>query len=477
MKVLTPRPYQILIRDQILLNPRTAVWSFMGSGKTAATLLAIDILQTFGGGPALVVAPKLVAETVWVGETQKWSNLSHLRVSCIVGDLGRRVRALQAEADVYTVNFEQLIWLTEYLGDKWPFETVVIDESSKLRGFRGSIQTSKLGKKFLRTGGTKSACALAKVAFGKVKRFIELTGTPAPNGLKNLWGQLWFLDQGERLGNCYDAFTQRWYKVGYDGYTLEPYPHSEKEITDLCADLCFALEAKDWFDLKDPIVTNIFVDLPKKARAAYDEMEKDFYTEINQKGVDAANAAVKSGKLLQITNGAIYTEDKKIEEIHDEKITALKSVFEEACGMPVLVVYQYTHDLKRLLKAFPQGKALDGKPSTVNAWNRGEIPIMFLHAASAGHGNNFQDGGNIMVCFGLGWDLELYSQVLERIGPVRQRQSGYDRPVYTYHILARGTIDEVVLERLETKRAVQDLLTEKAARYHGRSATATTRGI
>jgi len=466
MKTLVPRPYQKLIRDRILKKKRTAIWAFMGSGKTAATLLAIDLLKIVEDSPVLIVAPKLVAQVVWSDEVAKWSNFRHLTVSTVVGALSTRNRALAREADIYTVNFEQLPWLVDKLGDEWPFKTVVVDESSKLRGFRGSIQTSKTGKKFLRAGGTSRASALAKVAFSKVDRFIELTGTPAPNGIETLWGQMWFLDAGRRLGNTFSAFSRRWFSVGWDKYSLVPHPHAEEEVRERIADITFALRAEDWFDLKKPIVTNVMVELPPKARRMYREMEKDFYTEINKRGVNAPNAAVKAGKCSQLANGAVYVEEAggAFEELHTSKIAALDRIVEEAGGMPVLVVYQFKHDLKRLLKAFPKGRKLDGKPATVKKWNSGGLPLMFLHAASAGHGNNFQDGGNIIVCFGMDWDLELYEQVLERIGPVRQLQSGHDRAVFVYHILAKGTIDELKLERLRTKASVQELLLREASK-------------
>lgn len=465
MKSFTPRPYQTLIKERILKQPRCAVWSFMGSGKTAATLSALDILLPLEDTKVLIVAPPLVAKDVWPGEVEKWEELSHLKISAIVGDLSARLKALNTPADIYTTNFEQLPWLTEHFGKDWPFGIVVVDESSKLRGFRGSFQRSRKGTPFLRVGGGKRTAALAKIAFSKVKRFIELTGTPAPNGLKNLWGQIWYLDGGKRLGNSYSAFSQRWFTQSWNGFDIIPLPTADKEIRERVADITFALKASDWFDLKKPIVTNVFVDLPPKALANYKSMEKEFYTEIRGKGVEAVNAGGRDIRLSQIANGAIYTDEKKnFEVIHDEKIKALESIIEEAEGMPILVVYVFKHDLAVLKKAFPKGKALDKDRQTVKDWNSGKIPLMFLHAASAGHGNNFQDGGNIIVFYGIDWDLELYAQVNERIGPARQHSSGYDRNVFVYHILARDTIDEIKLKRLETKRSVQELLIEAASR-------------
>lgn len=465
MKSFKPRPYQLLIRDRILQQKRCAIWAFLGSGKTASTLSALDILLPLEDTKALIIAPPLVAKDVWPGETEKWEELSHLRVSAIVGNLSERLRALNTEADIYTTNFEQLPWLIGHFGEKWPFEIVVVDESSKLRGFRGSFQRSRKGTPFLRTGGGKRTAALAKIAFSKVKRFIELTGTPAPNGLKNLWGQIWYLDGGKRLGNSYSAFSQRWFKQSWNGFDIIPLPTADKEIRERVADITFALKASDWFDLKEPIVTDVFVDLPPKALANYKAMEKEFYTEIRGKGVEAVNAGGRDIRLSQIANGAIYVDEKKsFEIVHDEKIKALESIVEEAEGMPILVSYVFKHDLEVLKKAFPRGKALDKDRQTVKDWNAGKIPMLFAHPAAAGHGNNFQDGGNIIVFYGIDWDLELYEQINERIGPVRQLQSGYDRNVFVYRILARNTIDEVKRERLKTKRSVQDLLIEAASK-------------
>lgn len=459
MKQFIPREYQTLIRDYILDNKRCAIWSFMGSGKTAATLLALDILQAVYEAPALVIAPPLVAKDVWPGETEKWFELSHIKVSAVVGDASERVRALQRPANVYTINFENLPWLIEHLKENWPFKVVVVDESSKLRGFRGSFQRSKLGKFFLRTGGTKRAAALAKLAFSKIERFIELTGTPAPNGVKTLWGQGWFIDGGKRLGNSFDSFSKRWFTQSWNGFDIIPLPHAQKEIEGRLADCCLSLRAEDWFDVKKPIVTDVYVNLPPRARKHYDEMEKAMYTEVREHGIESFNAGSKTNRCSQIANGALYYDDKKnFEILHDEKIKALDNIIEEAMGMPVLVAYTYKHDLAVLKKAFPQGKALDDKRSTVTAWNKGQIPIMFLHPASAGHGNNFQEGGNIIVFYGVDWDYELYSQVIERIGPVRQLQSGFNRNVFIYHILARGTIDEAKRARLDSKCSVQDAL-------------------
>ena len=454
----TPRPYQTLITDHILNTQRCAVWSGMGTGKSVATLTALDVLQMVEDGPALVVAPLRVAIGTWPDEVLKWEHLRGMNISVITGTEKERIAAVRTPAHVYTTNFEQLVWLVAYWGDKWPYATVVLDESTRVKSFR------------LRQGG-KRAQALGSIAHTKIKRLIELTGTPASNGLKDLWGQAWFVDAGVRLGRTYTAFTSRWFQTAPNGFGLVTLPHAQKEIQDRLHDVCLTIEAKDWFDLRKPIINNIFVTLPPKARKHYKEMEKEMFTELEGHEIEAFNAAAKTQKLLQCANGAMYVGEGALawKEVHKAKLEALESVIEEAAGMPVLVAYHFRSDLARLLKAFPQGKHLDKDPQTIKDWNDGKIPVLFAHPASAGHGLNLQDGGNILVFFAVNWNLEEHLQIIERIGPTRQLQSGHDRPVFIHRILAKGTADEMVLERLETKREVQAILLDamKRRRKHG----------
>ncbi len=449
-----PRPLQTMIIDFILDHPRCAIYSGMGTGKTSATLTALDILNLIEPGATLVIAPLLVAGQTWPDEVKKWSHLQDCKIIPIIGKPEQRVRALKTKADIYTINYENLPWLVSFLSTDWFFTKVVADESTKLKGFRVSQ-------------GSVRARALGKVAHTKVKRFIELTGTPSPNGIKDLWGQCWFLDRGERLGTSFTAFTNRWFQsvsVGVDRNAIQlvPFEHSQKEIQDRLKDICISIEAKDYFDIKEPITTTLEVELKGKARKLYDDMEKEMFIELsNSVEVEAFNAASKTIKCLQIASGAIYTDESgDYQAVHDLKIQALESVIEEAAGMPVLVSYHFKSDLDRLLKAFPQGKHLNKDPQTIRDWNAGKIPVLFAHPASAGHGLNLQDGGNILVFFSHWWDLEQYQQIVERIGPTRQAQAGHDRPVFIYHIVAKGTMDEVVMERRESKREVQDLLME-----------------
>lgn len=453
-KPFTPRPYQKLIIDHQLDLPRGGTWSSMGTGKSASTLSSIDMLQLVDDKPVLIVAPLRVARSTWPDEARKWSDFRHLSVTPIIGSERERLSALRYDSNIYTTNFEQLPWLISYYEKRaWPFATVVIDEATKLKGFR------------LRQG-TQRAKALASVAHTKVKRFIELTGTPAPNGLADLWGQMWFLDRGQRLGKTYDAFRQRWFEKSYDGYSIMPKEYAQQQIQQALADLCLTIDAKDWFDLKEPIVTNVYVDLPAKARALYEDMEKRMFMELEEHQVEAFGAAARTVKCLQICNGAAYVGESGTEwrDIHDAKLDALDDILEEAGGMPVLVAYNFKSDLARLKKAFPKGRQLDSDPQTIRDWNAGKIPVLFAHPASAGHGLNLQDGGNILVFFGHDWNLENRLQIIERIGPTRQMQAGHDRAMFIYNILAKDTVDEMVLERVESKREVQDILLDAMKR-------------
>ena len=441
-----PREYQTQIINHILTHPRCGIWAGMGMGKTAAVLTAIDIINTTEPGLTLVIAPLRVAQSTWPDEAAKWTHLTGISVSAIIGAVQDRRAALRKPAMIYTINYENLPWLLEHLKGNWPFTTVVADESTKLKGFR------------LRQG-TKRARALASVAHAKTKRFIELTGTPSPNGLQDLWGQAWFLDAGVRLGRTFDSFIQRWFRLRFDGYGYEPLRTAQTEIQVRLKDVCVSLDAKDYFDIDEPIVNVIQVELPPKARALYNDMEREMYLTIDGSGIEAFNAASRTIKCLQIANGFIYTdEDGGWSDVHNVKVDALESVIEEAAGMPVLVAYHFKTDLIRLQKSFPQGRVLGTDPQTIKDWNAGQIPVLFAHPQSAGHGLNLQDGGNIICFFGHWWDLEQFQQIIERIGPTRQKQAGYNRPVFIHHIVAANTVDELVMERRETKREVQDLL-------------------
>lgn len=433
-------------RDAVSLiqqHKRLALWLPMGGGKSVATLTALSDLSLVEDiFPVLVLAPRLVAAETWPAEVEKWAHLRHLRVAYIGGTARERKAALDTAADVYSMSYDNLPWLRETLGDTWPFKTVVADEASRLSGFR------------LRQGG-KRARAIGQVAHTWVERFVELTGTPSANGLMKLWGQSWFLDKGERLGRTFSAFEQRWFRKGYDGYSLVPYDHSQEEITEKLRDICFTIRG---LSVDEPVIAPVYVNLPKKARETYAEMEREFFAELESGEIEAGNAAAKTQKLLQIANGAVYDADGGWHGVHDEKLDALESIVEEANGANVLVAYNFKHDIERIRKRFPKARVLAEDPKAVKDWNDGKINMLLAHPASAGHGLSLQHGGNILAFFGVNWNLEEHQQIIERIGPMRQKQSGYDRPCLVYPILARGTVDEMVMERLRTKATVQELL-------------------
>ena len=443
-----PHDYQEDIIDFICSLKRCAVWASMGSGKTVSTLTALDRLSMVEDVyPALILAPLRVARTTWPTEVKRWNHLSHISIKPIVGTQKQRERAAEADADIFTTNYDNLVWLRAWYGDRWPFKTVVADELTRLKSFR------------IRQGGSR-ARALGQVAHTHVTRFIGLTGTPAPNGVKDLWGQTWFIDQGERLGRTYSAFEQRWFKRGYDGFSLVAYDHTQEEVQEKLKDVCLTVDAVSAMNVDEPVVRPVYVDLPTPARRVYEEMEKELFAELaSGEVIEAANVMVKTQKLLQLANGTMYVdEEHNWEAVHTAKLSALDSIIEEANGMPVLVAYHYRHDLARIQKKFPSAVLLDTDPATIHKWNAGQIPILLAHPASAGHGLNLADGGNILAFFGVNWSLEEYLQIIERIGPMRQKQAGHNRPCLVYPILARDTIDEDVMERLASKRSVQDVL-------------------
>lgn len=455
-----PHEYQTMIIEHIHEHERCAVWAGMGTGKSASTLFALDSLYEFGieTRPTLVVAPLRVAQSTWPDEVGKWSNLRNIEISPIVGNASQRIVAMNKDVSVFTTNYENLPWLIDWYKHNpapWPFGTVVADESTKLRGYRTRQ-------------GTKRAAALAEVAHKKVRRFIELTGTPAPNGLADIWPQIWYIDGGERLGRSFSAYQKRWFQslpTGGGFTKIAPLAHSQEEIQGLIRDICITIRGEDYFDISRPIVRDVVVNLPSAAMVQYKKMEREMYATINEHPIEAFNAGARTQKCLQMASGCVYTDDKgSWTESHDVKIQALDEIVEEAAGMPVLVAYNFKSDLVRLQKAFPKAKVLDKNPGTVKDWNAGKIPVLFAHPASSGHGLNLQDGGNILVYFGLNWNMEEHDQILERIGPMRQKQAGHKRAVFVYRIIAKDTIDEDVLERLTSKRDVQDILLDAMKR-------------
>lgn len=462
-----PRPYQTEIINFVVDNKRCNVFASMGAGKSAASIEAFSVLKLLGeANRLLILAPKRVATGSWPDELVNWSeSFGHLSIAVAVGTPAERMAALMSKSDIVAINYDTLEWLIEVWGPHWDFDMVVADEATRLKGTRVSIQTSKTGKQFLTGQGSSRGKALARVAHTRVTRWVNLTGSPAPNGVQDLWGIMYFVDMGRRLGSSFTAFSNRWFRQvpGTDGYSrIEPMPFSQSQIEDAIRDVSITIDARKFFNVKEPVEHIVKVKLPPKARKHYIEMEKELFTEINNFEVEVFSAGSKSNKCLQLANGAIYVDaDGSWEPVHDEKIEALKSIVEETAGEPLLVAYQFKSDLARILKAFPKAKTLDSSKTIVADFNAGKVPMLVVHPASAGHGLSLQHGCHIMVDFSTGWNLEYDEQVIERIGPVRQSQSGYDRVVYRYRIVAEDTIEEFsVLPRLKTKASVQDSLKE-----------------
>jgi SNF2 family DNA or RNA helicase len=417
---------------------RCGLFLDMGLGKTSSTLTAIsDLRDSFAIHKVLVIAPLRVANSVWAQEARKWSHLKHLKVSVCTGSQKARLVALQADADVFVINRENIPWLVETLGAKWPFDMVIIDESSSFKN--ASSQRFK---------------ALRRV-LPQTEYMVLLTGTPSPNGLLDIWAQMYLIDFGHSLGRTMSAFKQRFFEPDYMGYKFAPREGSADKIHGLMAPSVIHMSAEDYLELPSRIDLIERVDMPPAVLENYNDFEKTLFTELEDgEEVEAMTAAVLANKLLQYANGAMYTnEDGRWSVVHDEKLDALGEIIEDNQGENILVAYTYRSDLERLKKRFPEAVVLDKAQETIDHWNRGEIKMLLAHPASAGHGLNLQDGGATIVWFGLTWSLELYQQFNARL-----HRQGQLKPVKILHVIARKTIDERVLGVLSSKDATQKQL-------------------
>jgi hypothetical protein len=458
-RAYSPRAFAPLAMDHFANVPRCALFAKPGMGKSVLTLTHLDHLHNVWGEdrPTLVLGPKRVAESVWTDEQAKWHHLRGLEVVSVTGDAATRAAALKRDVQVHVMNYENLPWLAkQYTRGRraWPWSTVVADESTKLKNFR------------LRQGGVRGQ-ALSEFAHKDVERWINLTGTPSPNGLRDLWGQTWYLDAGERLGHSFAAFEERyfaWRRVKdalshKPGLVQQILPYAHELIHEKLADLCLTLDPKDWFTLEEPVHNVIEVDLPPSARSQYRELEREMFMRLKTgEEVEVFNAAALTLKCLQMANGAVYLEDGVTwRETHTEKLDALEDLSDET-GEPILVVYHFKHDLARLQARFPDGLNLK-TPEGMAAAKRGEGRLWFGQPGSMGHGvDGLQEHCRTVAVFGHWWDLEQYDQILERVGAMRQYQADKTEPTFIHQIVARGTVDEVVTARRTSKRAVQDLL-------------------
>lgn len=431
-----PYPYQKKAIDFIMEHKRCGLFLDMGLGKTISTLMAIQELMfdCFEINKVLVIAPIRVARSTWPDEIEKWDETSNLRVSVAVGTPKKRLQAFEEEADIYVINRENVVWMVENI--KFDFDMVVIDELSSFK--------NNQAKRFK---------ALRKV-ISRCDRVVGLTGTPAPNGLMDLWPQIYLLDQGRRLGKTITSYRRKYFRPGrsngYVVYDYVPLPDAEKEIYEKIGDICISMSKEDYLNMPDRIYQMIVVELDKKAFGYYKRLEKEAIIELSDNDVILANSAASaSNKLQQIADGAVYTEKKDYVEIHDSKLEALEDLIEAANGQPVMVFYQFKHDKERIENRF-ETRSIENEKD-VKDWNEGKIPILLAHPASIGHGLNLQHGGHIIIWFGLTWSLELYQQANDRL--YRQGQA---KTVMVYHIVAKGTIDTGMIKALNSKKRGQD---------------------
>lgn len=434
-----PHPYQEYVITRILDTPRIGLFLDMGLGKTVSALTAVDKLinDRFEVQRVLVIAPLRVAKLTWAAEVDKWDHLS-LKVVKVLGGESKRLQALAENADIYVINRENVPWLVDlFKGKRWPFDMVIIDESSSFKNPR-SLRFRALRK-----------------VLPQIKRMVLLTGTPSPRSLMDLWPQLYLLDRGERLGRTLTAYRSEYFRPGKsNGFTVFerlPNKDAQEKIYKAIGDICVSMSADDWLDIPEKMDNIIEVELPPKARKAYDTLKRDYAITIQQDDITAVNAAVLTGKLLQVANGALYHDDKTYTEIHKAKIDALKELAESATT-PVIVFYWLKSDLERLKREFPKARTLEDEKDLTD-WNNGKIDMLLLHPSSAGHGLNLQAGGHTIIWFGLTWSLELYQQANARL-----HRQGQRSPVIVHHILARDTMDERVLKALQQKRMGQDSL-------------------
>lgn len=443
MRIFTPYPHQVAGIDWIVQHPACGLIWGMGTGKTVTTLTALDRLlhDYLEDGPVLVIAPKRVALDTWTTESSEWEHLSHLKVSLIMGTAKQRKEVLRtiyedAPADIYVINRELVVWLVEFFGGHWPFRIVVVDELSSFKSAQ-----SKRWK------------ALRRVR-GRIRRFIGLTGTPRPNGLEDLWPEMYLLDLGARLGKTLGGFREKYLipdkMNGHVVYSYRPKEGAEAEVYDKISDVCMSIKKEDVLSLPGQIFSDIIVRPPADLLKQYKQFERDKVLEcLDADGeVVAGSAAALTNKLLQFANGAIYDLEGNVHELHNLKLEALEELVEQAGGDPVLILYAYKHDEARISSRVKCRK-LD-TAQDIKDWNAGKIPVAIAHPASIGHGLNLQYGGHILIWFGLTWSLELYQQANERLN-----RPGQTEMCRVFHIVLKGTHDERVLKALAQKEKGQ----------------------
>lgn len=437
----SPHNYQIYSTNFILNNPISAIFLECGLGKSVISLTAINdlMLDYFDVSRTLVIAPLRVANSTWPDEIKKWDHLKHLNYSVVIGSEKERLDALGKPAHIYLINRENVDWLITKSGIPWKFDMVVIDELSSFKSYQA--------KRFK---------SLLKVR-PKLKRIVGLTGTPSSNGLMDLWAEFRLLDMGERLGRYITYYRQNFFVPDKRNqqmiFSYKPKDGAEKKIYSLISDITISMKSKDFLKMPECIMNEVVVSLSDKEQNLYDSLKQDMVLAIEEDEIDAINAATLSNKLLQMSNGAVYNDDKESLHIHDRKLDALEDLIEGANGKPVLVTYWFKHDLERIKDRFDVREIKSAKD--ISDWNKGKIPMALIHPASAGHGLNLQAGGSTLIWFGLTWSLELYQQTNARL-----YRQGQDSTVVIHHILTKGTIDEDVMKALKAKERIQDALIE-----------------
>ena len=436
----SPHDYQRYAAEFITTHPIAALLLDMGLGKTSITLTAINdlLFDSFEVHKVLVVAPLRVARDTWSAEIEKWEHLKNLRYSVVVGTEQERLNALRTSADVYIINRENIQWLVEESGLIFDFDMAVIDELSSFKNHQ-----SKRFKAFMQIRP-------------KLKRIIGLTGTPASNGLMDLFAEFKLLDMGERLGRFIGQYRNAYFQPdkrnGMVIYSYKSLPNAERQIYDKISDITISMKAADHLKMPELISSEYTVQLSEKEKEKYDQLKKDLILATEDNEVTAANAASLSNKLSQMANGAVYSDDESVMEIHDRKLDALEDIIESMNGRPLLVAYWFKHDLERIRKRFEIREIKSSRD--ISEWNSGKIPVALIHPASAGHGLNLQSGGSTLVWFGLTWSLELYQQTNARLW----RQGQTADTVVIQHIIAKGTIDEQIMKALKTKDTTQAAL-------------------
>ncbi|MBE5719482.1 MAG: DEAD/DEAH box helicase [Ruminiclostridium sp.] len=435
-----PHDYQRYAAEFIITHPISALLLDMGLGKTSITLTAINdlLFDSFEIHKVLVVAPLRVARDTWSAEIEKWEHLKNLQYSVVIGTAQERISALSTPADIYIINRENIQWLVEESRLPFDFDMAVIDELSSFKNHQ-----SKRFRAFMKVRP-------------KLKRIVGLTGTPAGNGLMDLFAEFKLLDMGERLGRLIGQYRNTYFQPdkrnGMVIYSYKPLPNAEQQIYDKISDITISMKAADHLKMPEIISSEYMVQLSEKEKEKYDQLKKDLILATEDNEVTAANAASLSNKLSQMANGAVYSDDESVMEIHDRKLDALEDIIESMNGRSLLVAYWFKHDLERIRKRFEIREIKSSRD--ISEWNSGKIPVALIHPASAGHGLNLQSGGSTLVWFGLTWSLELYQQTNARLW----RQGQTADTVVIQHIIAKGTIDEQIMKALKAKDTTQAAL-------------------